>query len=369
VKEYQEVIRLKPDHIEALTELAGVYIQAQDAGPALRYAERALAFGLANPAARLVRTAAWALQGRYPEVRPELVRLQKEYPNLKQAKLQMAMLLVAEKKYAEAESLFRAYYLPGQGDVGSLRGLVALYMEQGKPDKALVAVQQEYAALPTSAALRRLLVTTATASGDIRLATEVAEKIVASDPGSSEAALQLGTLHQRQGRLDKAIELFRQAAVLDTKSGAPPALLGDALVEAGKPEDAIAAYRQSLRLDPANPATMNNLAFQLADTGRDLDEAANLAQRAAQQLSDNPAAIDTMGYIYLKQGRYDSALQTLRRAVALAPRSAGIRIHLAMALLGQGNREAARRELQGVLSTAEPGSRDVVRAKQLMGRL
>jgi len=364
--EYQELLKRKQDHFEALTELAGAFIQVRNAESALTYAERALSYGPANPSARLVRTAAWALQGRYADIRPELTQLNREYPYLKQAKLQMAMLLVAEKKYSEAEALFRAHYTPGEGDLGSLRGLVALYLEQAQPQKALAAVQQEYARFPQSDALRELMLETAAAANQLPLALEVARKAAAQSPDSATAAAQLAGLYLQTGNQGQALEQYRKAVRLEPANASLHALLGDALAATGKPAEAVAAYRESLRLEPDNPAVKNNLAFQLAETGKNLDEALTLAQDASRRLPNNPWVADTLGHIYLKQRKYENAVQALRGATAQAPQNPAFRLRLAAALLAQGNRAEAKTELLAILSQAPPGSPERTQAEKMM---
>ena len=60
--------------------------------------------------------------------------------------------------------------------------------------------------------------------------------------------------------------------------------------------------------------------------------------------------MDTLGWIYLEQGESARALPLLQKAAALAPLAGEIRYHYAHVLLAQGERRAARHELQQALA-------------------
>ncbi len=132
---FREVLLRDPNNRDALRELADLRIRSQNPDEALVYAERLLAIDPKNTGAILVRTAAWAVQGRFPETRAELRRLTAENPNLTDAWLQMATLDVETKNYSEAEQIFRRLDQPGKGDVRASKGLVLVYTTQGQLQK------------------------------------------------------------------------------------------------------------------------------------------------------------------------------------------------------------------------------------------
>ena len=134
---FQEILQRDPRNADALWELSDMAIRAQKPDQALAYAERLIALDPKNTGARLVRTAAWALQGRFAEANSELRRLTTENPNLTEAWLQTATLDVETKNYPEAEQIFRRLDAPGKGDSRATRGLVLVYTREAQPRKAL----------------------------------------------------------------------------------------------------------------------------------------------------------------------------------------------------------------------------------------
>ena len=110
---------------------------------------------------------------------------------------------------------------------------------------------------------------------------------------------------------------------------------------------------------------MNNVAFFLADTGGDLDEALRLAKNALAKIPGQPSFSDTIGYIYLKKGMLDSAIQSFSTLAHRYPDSASFRYHLGLALFQKGDKAVARKELQAALAN-HPSPQETLRIRELL---
>lgn len=98
--------------------------------------------------------------------------------------------------------------------------------------------------------------------------------------------------------------------------------------------------RRILTIDAENATALNALGYTLADrTGR-LDEAARLVARAYALNPDEPAIIDSMGWVAYRQKNYEKALQYLRVAHKKMP-DAEVSAHLGEVLWVKGNRKEA----------------------------
>ncbi len=131
-----------------------------------------------------------------------------------------------------------------------------------------------------------------------------------------------GALAQ-QGKLAEAIEHFQQALEIDPANAGAHHNLGVILCRQGKTAPALAHWREALRLQPAALDTLNKLAWVLATHSdaslRNGAEAVDLAQQAAQLSgSRDPAILDTLAAAYAGAGRFAAAIETARRALALA---------------------------------------------------
>src|SRR5690606_32578844 len=78
-----------------------------------------------------------------------------------------------------------------------------------------------------------------------------------------------------------------------------------------------ADLRRILVIDPENVAALNALGYTLADRTTRFDEALQLIDRARVADPDNPAIIDSHGWVLYRLGRNEEALAELRRAFGL----------------------------------------------------
>ncbi|MFI0472888.1 tetratricopeptide repeat protein [Halomonas sp. HMF6819] len=101
--------------------------------------------------------------------------------------------------------------------------------------------------------------------------------------------------------------------------------------------------RQIIRSEPDNANALNALGYTLADTysGERLDEARTLIERAYELEPDNPAVLDSMGWVLFKQGEAEEALSWLETAFTQLP-DQEVAAHLAEVLDALGRSDEAR---------------------------
>jgi Flp pilus assembly protein TadD len=111
----------------------------------------------------------------------------------------------------------------------------------------------------------------------------------------------------------------------------------------GDDKRAVQLYTKVLERQPNNPLLLNNLAWA---AGRLKDpKAVQHAEKANQVAPNEPAIMDTLGVLLTASGETTRAVDILQKASALAPGNGSIRLNLAKALIANGNRDAAKKEL------------------------
>ena len=115
-----------------------------------------------------------------------------------------------------------------------------------------------------------------------------------------------------------------------------------------EPAEALRVYQAVIDIDGNNLAALNNSAWLAQELGR--PGALQLAERAHALARDNPAVLDTLGWILLHQKRETDAIPHLSRAAELAPKEPEIRYHLASALAANGKSAEARSLLTAVVN-------------------
>lgn len=109
-------------------------------------------------------------------------------------------------------------------------------------------------------------------------------------------------------------------------------------------QDDLVLMEEDLRLilvqDPDNVTALNALGYTLANRTDRIPEAYMLVSKALSLEPEEPAILDSMGWILFRQGKYAEAVVYLNRAYAKYP-DAEVAAHLGEALWESGNRESA----------------------------
>lgn len=121
----------------------------------------------------------------------------------------------------------------------------------------------------------------------------------------------------------------------------------------GDAEGMTAAYEQVLVANDRNVEALNNLAFFLADRFNRPQEALLYAQRLAEMAGNDANILDTIGWVYLLNGKIEEAQATLLDAVRIAPDNASAQYHLGEAYLRAGRVSDASGPLQRALELAK----------------
>ncbi len=125
---------------------------------------------------------------------------------------------------------------------------------------------------------------------------------------------------------DEAMRAFEKALV--EAGNSQPDLLnadfyfdyGAAAEQAGLYVKATELFRKSIELDPANSArSYNYLGYMWVERSENLEEAGQFIRRALELEPNNGAYIDSLGWLYFKQGKFEEALVELLRAAELIP--------------------------------------------------
>jgi tetratricopeptide (TPR) repeat protein len=138
----------------------------------------------------------------------------------------------------------------------------------------------------------------------------------------------------------------------------------------GEIDKAINVYNSALTTDPSSVVYSNNLAMLLVSNKTDkesLDKAGKLIGNLHGL--ENPAYLDTMGWVHYSRDELDQALPVLQQAVAAAPGHPLLQYHLAMVQYKKGDLAAARKNLQGALAVKEnfKGIKEAKALLQIMG--
>lgn len=137
----------------------------------------------------------------------------------------------------------------------------------------------------------------------------------------------------------------------------------------GERQDDLALMESDLReiihREPDNVTALNALGYTLADRTDRYPEAFALISRALELAPEEPAILDSMGWILYRQGLYTQALEYLNRAYAKFP-DAEVAAHLGEVLWVSGDTATALSIWQSAISK-DPDHEVLVKTMQRLG--
>lgn len=169
---------------------------------------------------------------------------------------------------------------------------------------------------------------------------------------NSEMALRLANAQWQAGERNPALATLRQWLTSEPKDARARLALAVYLQEMQQRIEAIAEYERLAEQAPENAVVLNNLAwlyFEVKD-----QRALRYAERAHDRASDRADVTDTLGWILVQRGETLRGLELLQKAVEQDPKQLSIRYHLAAAYAKAGRKDAARQELEKLVSGTDP---------------
>ena len=213
---------------------------------------------------------------------------------------------------------FRMAIAENPRDLKARNNLGVLLEQTGDTHGAIEQYQAVLQIDPSNKLTHRLLARALAQSGDVNGALDQYEEAVKLDPGNAGVHNDFGVALHIRGDDRDAIYQYRQALALDPTDFAAHRNLADAYNETGDTGAAIKELRIAASLKPDNVAIHNALASLLFEQN-DVSAAMAQWQIANQTDPNNPDALAGMSIGYWKMGAKHQALQSYRKAVALAP--------------------------------------------------
>ncbi len=262
------------------------------------------------------------------------------------------MLSIAQDKPEDSISEFEKANQLAPNAVEPVTQLVRTYLGLKQTDKALAKLNSILEQNPDSVFAQNL-------KGEVFLSENNLDKASAAFTKAIEINKEfylpyrnLARIYISEKKNKQAIEVYRQGIDATGNATVLVSDLARFYEVNGETDNAIQLYEDLLLKEPENQLAINNLAMLLIDYKGDeasLSRAETLAEKLAG--NDNPAYLDTIGWLKYKQGEYLEAVSLLEKAVAAAPDNAGLNYHLGMAYFKAGQQEAAKQAL--IVATKE----------------
>jgi putative PEP-CTERM system TPR-repeat lipoprotein len=341
-----------PDTVAPALALGAHYLRTKQPANALTLARKALANNATNADLLDLQGQAQLASNDGTGALETYSKLVNVVPKSGMAQLRLASAHgMLKNEAAAADDLKRAVEL--QPDLVQARvAQVELAVRRGNVDDALAFARQAQKQAGPASAVGHML------EGDVQLSQKKPALALPSYQKAYELSqapqvlIKLAALMQQAGKGKEAQALVAQFQKQHPGEPASAMFLAEKNLADKQYKDAIALLEPVVKRSPNNGVALNNLAWAYQQE-KD-PRALATAEQALKASNDNPAVMDTLGWMLVEKGDTARALPLLQKAVALVPNALDIQYHLAYGLAKSGDKAGARKELDKLLSQNRP---------------
>jgi tetratricopeptide (TPR) repeat protein len=222
----------------------------------------------------------------------------------------------AQKKYPEAERIWRQIIQLDPNSAVAFSNLCAALFRQNKLDEALIFCQKALALDPKLPETYKNIGNVLYFQKKLTEAEEMYRRALALDDKYVDAYNNLGNVLRDQKKLKEAEEMYRRAIALDDKYVYAYYGLGNVLWDQKKLTEAEEMYRRALALDDKYVDAYYGLGIVLWDQKK-LTEAEEMYRRALALDDKYVYAYYNLGNVLWEQKKLTEAEEMYRRALAL----------------------------------------------------
>lgn len=361
LKETEHALALHPDWNRARLLQAQVMSQMGDSEAARGAVQQALKRDPANSRLRLIYSQFLAKSGDFKAAERELQRILEKEPGNHDARFALATTWMEMGQEERARQEFSKLTEVPKWQSQAYFSLGLMEARRGRLGSA-VQWFDKVTSGPLEFDARVNSITALINVGRLDEARQRLGRVRKSFPNEAVRLYLLeAELLSKNKDYEAAFELLSEA--LEGLPGQMELLYSRALVaeQLGRFDVLEADLRAVLDKNPNDPNALNALGYTLVDRGDRLDEARKYLDRAIELKPDDPAIMDSYGWLQYRLGNYDEALVYLRKAYDRVP-DPEIGAHLGEVLWESGRRQEAKKVWSEALKK-DPNQEDMKRIR------
>ena len=194
-----------------------------------------------------------------------------------------------------------------------------LYRTEGNKEKALSSFRKGFeAGYKDFSGLIDMLVLEQEL-GEYSLLSNDSERVIELYPSQPLLFLFRGFALNQLGYYGSSIDVLEQGLEYvmnnDKLKAEFHSMIADGYYRQKHLEKCFAEFDKAIGYDAENIVVLNNYSFYLAENNIHLDKALQMIQQVLETESNNSTYLDTMAWVYYKQGNYDNAKKSLQEAL------------------------------------------------------
>jgi len=269
----------------------------------------------------------------------------------------LGIIFAGQQEYEKSIDSFKKAHELSPDLSKSVSLLVSAYIQLGRFDEAEYFLDTVISQNPKNDEALVIKAKLFLLQDKVEPAKQIYNDLIAKFPSNVSLYNELARLYLNNRQVEKALSVIDHGLV--NVPGDVSLLMAKAGIYdgVGKVDKAIAVYEEVLKYKPDVAIALNNLASLLSEHRTDTASLQRAEELAAPfEKAEIPQFIDTLGWVYYKQGKYQKANELIAKAVEKAPRDIAMRYHLGMSYESLDDTDNARLQYEKILEIA--GERD-----------
>lgn len=347
-------IEINPEDAESQFQLGQLAAQKGDYQLAIEHTKKALVLKENyKPALETLFKAQFSLK-QAVDARVTIGKLLEHYPDEALGNYFSALLYQQQGQFRKSIEAYKTALIKSPDAIEPLSGLVKLYIKQNNYQDAIRQLDKVLKSRPDNIVALNMKGEVLLSNKQYREADKLFNRVMLLNPKYIYSYINLAqSKWELEKDINSTIKIYQQG-IEATNYNAPRLIYKQALLyeQIGKHDKALDLYQGLIDKDARALAAINNMAMLLA-TYKDDVQSHSKAKGLVQKLRDteNPAYLDTLGWVYYRNSEFDIALSYLKRAVEKLPNQPLLQYHLGMAYYTAGNNTKAEQNLQSAIAS------------------
>jgi tetratricopeptide (TPR) repeat protein len=368
---YERTVKLSPESVPLQIDLVRVTIKNKKLDRAREICGEILETDPNNVAARRVLGQLLIGENKLDEALQHLQVLETVEDDASETRFKIAVIQIEKQNYPEAIRELNLLLAKNPDHSAARYYLASIYAGSGRRREAVDELMKIASGDEIFVKSRMFAGFILRQEGALGEAERVVHGALEKEPENKSVLSYLILVMREAGRYEEAHQLLRRAVEQNPQD--EKILFNHAVVLADleRKDEAVAVMERVVEINPRYGDALNFIAYHFAERGIELERAENLSKRALETSPNDGYYLDTLGWIYFRQGRYPDAEEVLSRAVAMTAGDVVIVEHYGDALVKNGKLVRAGEVYRSALESEldANGRKDTEAARRLREKL